>query len=87
MIFNLFCNFVRSELVSCNPVTVDNNASTSSGHKSKRVQYYIELYLNLHDVVKRPRVRCINEEMAQKASRHVSPKEKKTKKLLHVITL
>lgn len=60
-----------SELVSCNPVTVDN-ASTSSGHKSKRVQHYIELYLNLHDVVKRPRVRCINEEMALRASRHVS---------------
>lgn len=66
-----FFFIVRSELVTCNPVTVDN-ASTSSGHKSKRVQHYIELYLSLHDVVKRPRVRCINEEMAQRASRHVN---------------
>lgn len=68
---NFFFSSIGSELVSCNPVTVDN-ASSSSAHKSKRVQHYIELCLNLHDVVKRPRVRCINEEMAKKASRHVS---------------
>lgn len=42
------------------------------GHKSKRAQHYIELCLSLHDVVKRPRVRCLNEEMAKRASRHVS---------------
>lgn len=59
-----------SELVSCHPVSVNN--SLSDGHKSKRTQHYIELCLKLQDAVKRPRVRCLSEEMSQKASRHVS---------------
>lgn len=60
-----------SELISCHPVSV-KNGGTSEGHKSKRAQHYIELCLNVQDAVKRPRVRCSNEEMAQRAARHVS---------------
>lgn len=56
--------------MSCHPVLINNNPS--DGHKSKRAQHYIELCLNLQDAVKRPLVRCSNEEMAQRASRHVS---------------
>ncbi|XP_031630682.1 vacuolar protein sorting-associated protein 13D isoform X2 [Contarinia nasturtii] len=52
-----------SELMSCRPV----NKS-----QSKRGQHYIELCLNLQDAVKRPLVRCSNEEMAQRASRHIN---------------
>lgn len=55
--------------MSCQPVTVQ--PSTSSGHKSRRAQHYIEICLNLRDVIKRPRVRCMNEEMANRAARHV----------------
>lgn len=66
----MFFFFHCSELISCHPVSVNN--STSEGHKSKRAQHYIELCLNLQDAVKRPRVRCSNEEMAQRAARHVS---------------
>lgn len=63
-----------SELVSCHAVSVNN--SSSDGHKSKRVQYhYIELCLQLQDALKRPRVRCTNEDMAQKATRHVRPSD------------
>lgn len=65
----LFCCFC-SELMSCHPVLANNNPSDN--HKSKRPQHYIELCLNLQDAVKRPLVRCLNEEMAQRASRHVS---------------
>lgn len=65
-----YYSIVCSELVSCHAVSANNN--TSESHKSKRAPYYIELCLNLQDVVKRPRVRCSNEEMAEKAARHVS---------------
>lgn len=66
-----------SELISCQAVSVNN--SSSDNHKSKRAQHYIELCLNLQDAVKRPRVRCINEEMAQRAARHVSSLNHKKK--------
>lgn len=67
--FKSFCCFC-SELMSCHPILANNNPSDN--HKSKRPQHYIELCLNLQDAVKRPLVRCSNEEMAQRASRHVS---------------
>lgn len=54
--------------MSCHAVFTNS----SDGHKSKRYLHYIELVLNLQDAVKRPLVRCSNEEMAQRASRHVS---------------
>lgn len=53
----------------------------AEGHKTKKLQHYIELCLSLPpksvnytgtEVVKRPRVRCQTEEMSQRASRHVS---------------
>lgn len=56
-------------MISCHPVLINN---PTDGHKSKRAQHYIELCLNLQDAVKRPLVRCSNEEMAHRASRHVS---------------
>lgn len=56
--------------MACHPVLINNNQS--EGHKSKRGQHYIELCLNLQDAVKRPLVRCSNEEVAQRASRHVN---------------
>lgn len=62
--------------MSCHPILINNNPS--DGHKSKRAQHYIELCLNLQDAVKRPLVRCSNEEMAQRASRHVSQMESRS---------
>lgn len=56
--------------MSCHPTMKNNNQSDN--HKSKRAQHYIELCLNLQDAVKRPLVACSNEEMAQRASHHVS---------------
>lgn len=51
---------------------MNNNNSSSDSHRSKRAQHYIELCLSLQDAVKRPRVRCLNEDMAQRAARHVN---------------
>lgn len=71
MNYFVFFFLLYSELVSCQAVSVNNSVNDS--HKSKRVQYhYIELCLQLQDALKRPRVRCTNEDMAQKATRHVS---------------
>lgn len=71
------------ELVSCQPVamTASPNEEKSSSKREPRVLHYIELCLSLPsksltpsapEMVKRPRVRCQNEEIAQKASRSVS---------------
>lgn len=76
-----------SELISCHPVTMDGNevvgakaATTTSGNKSKRLHNYIELCLTVtsksmttttQEAIKKPKVRCQSEEMAQSASRHV----------------
>lgn len=66
-----------SEIVSCEPVVVENRDNSHSKQKS---QHYIELALSLPsksltpsapEMVRRPRVRCQNEEIAQKATRHV----------------
>jgi vacuolar protein sorting-associated protein 13D len=72
----LTVNFLFSELLSCHPVSV-----YPENTKSKKLHHYIELCLTLPsksltpsapEMVKRPRVRCQSEEIAQKASRHVS---------------
>lgn len=73
---SIILSYNLSELITCRPVSVN-----IEGHKTKKLQHYIELCLSIpsksmqtsgHEVVKRPRVRCQTEEMAQKASRHVS---------------
>ncbi|XP_059608662.1 intermembrane lipid transfer protein Vps13D [Phlebotomus argentipes] len=70
-----------SDLLSCHPVSV--NAEVGH-HKSKKVQqnHYIELGLtvttrsptttSVQENVKRPRVRCQSEDIAQRASRHIN---------------
>lgn len=60
-----------SELVSCHPVSVNNSINEANKAKRAQQQHYIELCLQLPDGEKKPRVRCLNEEMSQKASRHV----------------
>lgn len=64
-----------SELISCKPVTVSNSNSKT------KTKHYIEFALSTpkssltsggQEIGKKPRVRCQNEEIAQKASRHVS---------------
>lgn len=57
-----------SEVLSCHPLTTSTNMANSS----KMIpNYYIEISTNLPKVT-RPRVRCQNEEIAERASRCVS---------------
>lgn len=70
------------ELISCQPIAVTPSPTEASSSSSKpKILHYIELCLSLPsksltpsapEMVKRPRVRCQNEETAQKAARHVS---------------
>lgn len=69
------CSYHLSEVVSCHPVSV---SASPDNPKSKKLYYYIEFCLATpsnsltpNAQVKRPRVKCQNEEMAQLASRHV----------------
>lgn len=74
----IFC-YNLSELITCTHVEVPAERSSSS--KVKKL-HYIELCLSLPsktsltpsapEMVKRPRVKCQNEEIAKKAERHVS---------------
>ncbi|XP_055691450.1 intermembrane lipid transfer protein Vps13D isoform X2 [Lutzomyia longipalpis] len=71
-----------SDLLSCHPVSV--TADPGGHHKSKKTQHnhYIELGLTVttrsatmsavQENVKRPRVRCQSEDIAQRASRHIN---------------
>lgn len=82
----IFC-YNLSELITCKHVEVaaDGSSSSSSHSKSKKF-HYIELCLSLTsktsltpsapEMVKRPRVKCQNEEIAKKAERAVSWKTK-----------
>uniref|UniRef100_A0A1A9X0W3 UBA domain-containing protein n=1 Tax=Glossina brevipalpis TaxID=37001 RepID=A0A1A9X0W3_9MUSC len=57
-----------SEVLSCHPLTTN----AASSHSSKIApSYYIEISTNLPKVT-RPRVRCQNEEIAERASRCIS---------------
>lgn len=79
----IFC-YNLSELITCKHVEVngDGSASSSSSHSRNRKLHYIELCLSLPsktsltpsapEMVKRPRVKCQNEEIAKKTERHVS---------------
>jgi vacuolar protein sorting-associated protein 13D len=82
----IFC-YDLSELVGCKHVEVADDEKrsslTNSSHsKSKKTSHYIEFCLALPsmkqnltpsapEMVKRPRVKCQNEEIAKKAERHV----------------
>lgn len=72
-----------SDLITCKHVEVPaDGSSSSSSHSKHRISHYIELCLSLPskasltpsapEMVKRPRVKCQNEEIAKKAERHVS---------------
>jgi vacuolar protein sorting-associated protein 13D len=71
-----------SELISCNHLEVSADGSSSSSHSKNKRAHYIELCLSLPsktsltpsapEMVKRPRVKCQNEDIAKKAERHVS---------------
>lgn len=70
------CSYHLSEVVSCHPVSVPVNPENP---KSRKLHYYIEFCLTTpsksitpNAQIKRPRVKCQSEEMAQIASRHVS---------------
>lgn len=76
----IFC-YNLSELITCRHVEVSSEGGSSSHSKSKKL-HYIELCLSLPtrtsltpsapEMVKRPRVKCQNEEIAKKVERHVS---------------
>lgn len=58
-----------SEVLSCHPLTANiGNPSSSTKPIS---QYYIEISTNLPKIT-RPRIRCQNEEIAERAARYVS---------------
>lgn len=72
-----------SELITCKHVEVFVDGSSSSlSHSKNKKSHYIELCLSLPsktsltpsapEMVKRPRVKCQNEEIAKKAERNVS---------------
>lgn len=77
----IFC-YNLSELITCNHVEVlaDGNPSSSSHSRGKKL-HYLELCLSIPsktsltpsapEMVKRPRVKCQNEEIAKKAEHHV----------------
>lgn len=83
----IFC-YELSELVGCKHIEVSEdetekrNSLTGGSNKQKKKTHYIEFCLALPsrvsltpsapEMVKRPRVRCQNEEIAKKAERHVS---------------
>uniref|UniRef100_A0A336MDN8 CSON015545 protein n=1 Tax=Culicoides sonorensis TaxID=179676 RepID=A0A336MDN8_CULSO len=69
------CSYHLSEVVSCHPVSVP----PIENPKSKKLCHYIEFCLTSpsksitpNAQVKRPRVKCQSEEMAQIASRHIN---------------
>lgn len=75
----IFC-YNLSELITCKHVEVCGEGGSSSHSRNKRL-HYIELCLSIPsktsltpsapEMVKRPRVKCQNEEVAKKAERHV----------------
>lgn len=83
----IFC-YELSELISCKYLEVSEEETekrsslTGTSSKQKRKSHYIEFCLALPsrssltpsapEMVKRPRVKCQNEEIAKKAERHVS---------------
>lgn len=78
----IFC-YNLAELITCKHIEVSADGSTSSSpHSKNKKSHYIELCLSLPsktsltpsapEMVKRPRVKCQNEEIAKKAERHVS---------------
>lgn len=72
----IFC-YNLSDLITCRHIEVDGGSSTNS-----KKLHYIELCLSIPsktsltpsapELVKRPRVKCQNEEVAKRAERHVS---------------
>lgn len=78
----IFC-YNLSELITCRHIDVaaEGSSSSHSKHKSDK-SHYIELCLSLPsktsltpsapEMVKRPRVKCQNEDVAKKAVRYVS---------------
>ncbi|KFB49228.1 vacuolar protein sorting 13D [Anopheles sinensis] len=84
-------NYPMSEIISCQPLTVAPPSSAGSGGSGNRKTLtYIEFCLSLPskssltpsapEMVKRPRVRCQNEEIAKKICYHVTKKKTSTKK-------
>lgn len=78
----IFC-YNLAELITCKHLEVPaNEGSSSSSHSKSKKAHYVELCLALPsrtsltpsapEMVKRPRVKCQNEEVAKKAERHVS---------------
>jgi vacuolar protein sorting-associated protein 13D len=80
-------SYSLSELITCRHVveTLSEGSSSHSSHASTRKVHYIELCLSLPsktsltpsapEMVKRPRVKCQNEDIAKKAERNVSWRE------------
>lgn len=72
----ILINYFFSELLSCYPVT--DKSQQKSTKPGKEFLYYIELLLTAnpksgnHSNARRPKVRCQNDDMANKASRHVN---------------
>ena len=85
----IFC-YNLAELITCKHVEVSDGGSTSSSHsRNSKKLHYVELCLSLPsknsltpsapEMVKRPRVKCQNEEIAKKAERHVSYRKRAIK--------
>lgn len=80
-------SYSLSELITCRHVVeIQNEGSSHSSHAAPKKVHYIELCLSLPskasltpsapEMVKRPRVKCQNEEIAKKAERNVSVNSK-----------
>ncbi|XP_062546775.1 intermembrane lipid transfer protein Vps13D [Armigeres subalbatus] len=70
-----------SDIISCHPVVVPPPTASDTNARSKRTTTYIEFCLTLPsksltpsapEMVKRPRVRCQNEEIAKKICHHIN---------------
>lgn len=76
----IFC-YNLSELITCRHIEVPANPDAPSSSSSESRTHYIELCLSIPskasltpsapELVKRPRVKCQNEEIAKRAERHV----------------
>lgn len=80
---DVMISYNLSELITCRHIEVSTESSSShSSNAGPKKTYYIELCLSLPsktsltpsapEMVKRPRVKCQNEEVAKRAERYVS---------------